>query len=793
MRNKHTSILISVSILSTLLALFIVNSTNTVSDISYGEVHIVTDTVWDLANGTYYIEGNVTVDFGINLTIEPGVMVLFNGPYSLYIEGNLTALGNAANMIKFTSNFTTPQRGDWNRIQVNATGYAEIIYCNITYARTAINLNESSRNDVHNNLISNNLNGIELFKSSSNIISNNNITYNEHSGVFIEESINNTLSGNNISKSVRQGVQIYLGSTNNTVSDNNIFQNGWAGLNLYKNSGNIYLSNEIHDNIHGIDTYESFSNEFRYNNIYSNFLSGISLSRSNDNVITNNNISFNGYDGSGTGIYLSSSVNNSVFHNTIIDNEEQAFDDEDTNIWDDGYPYGGNFWSDYNGSDDKRGPYQDVPGSDGIGDTNYSIDSDSFDNFPLMNITLNVAPLFIILSSPANNSIISEGTLIDFDILLENPPFVNYSKNGESNVTFFDPYQIVTTGWDDGDCTIEVFVVDERGNVNSSWFFFVIDSERPIIELVSPSNNSIIAAQAIIDISIIEPNIKSVFYILNNDSVWDLLFPYDINCSTWSEGDYWIEVHAEDLAGNKNSSVYAFTVDLLPPRIVLLSPLNNSYIKPGIFINVSITDMHLDPTTAYYIVDGNSDTFSTPFLIDTSSWQDDNYKVEVVAFDTLGHSATQFYNITVDSQPPSLVLNYPHNNSVIAAGVTLNFSASDVNPLTFRYYTDILGGEDIFPPYDIDTSTWKDRDYIIEVNVSDSAGNFNLSLFQFSIDSSKPEIILRDPSNNSSITSGTPIAFEIDEPHISFANYSVDGGEFQDLLSVMIIDTTGWQ
>jgi hypothetical protein len=45
---------------------------------------------------------------------------------------------------------------------------------------------------------------------------------------------------------------------------------------------------------------------------------------------------------------------------------------------------GGNYWSDYNGSDDYKGPNQDQPGSDGIGDTNYSIDSDSVDNYPHM-------------------------------------------------------------------------------------------------------------------------------------------------------------------------------------------------------------------------------------------------------------------------------------------------------------------------------------------------------------------------------------------------------------------------
>jgi len=55
-----------------------------------------------------------------------------------------------------------------------------------------------------------------------------------------------------------------------------------------------------------------------------------------------------------------------------------------SNQWDNGYPSGGNYWSDYVGVDNFRGPHQNITGSDGIGDTNYSIDMDSIDHYPLM-------------------------------------------------------------------------------------------------------------------------------------------------------------------------------------------------------------------------------------------------------------------------------------------------------------------------------------------------------------------------------------------------------------------------
>ncbi len=42
--------------------------------------------------------------------------------------------------------------------------------------------------------------------------------------------------------------------------------------------------------------------------------------------------------------------------------------------WDNGYPWGGNYWEDYNGIDLFKGPYQNETGSDGIGDTPFGSD-----------------------------------------------------------------------------------------------------------------------------------------------------------------------------------------------------------------------------------------------------------------------------------------------------------------------------------------------------------------------------------------------------------------------------------
>jgi parallel beta-helix repeat protein len=107
---------------------------------------------------------------------------------------------------------------------------------------------------------------------------------------------------------------------------------------------------------------------------------GISIVESNNNIVEYNIVINNTIEG--VGVWRS--FENRIFHNNIINNVIQASDDRSTNLWDSGYPGGGNYWSNYSGIDSYKGPNQDIPGSDGIGDTNYSIDSDSIDNYPLM-------------------------------------------------------------------------------------------------------------------------------------------------------------------------------------------------------------------------------------------------------------------------------------------------------------------------------------------------------------------------------------------------------------------------
>jgi len=91
------------------------------------------------------------------------------------------------------------------------------------------------------------------------------------------------------------------------------------------------------------------------------------------------------------------------------------------NVWDDGYPSGGNYWSDY----EDRYPDADEMDNSGIWDTPYVIDSNDQDRYPLMN-PLTAHELVTSITAPAYLKLDSSSSL--------NATVTNRGLSDESNV-----------------------------------------------------------------------------------------------------------------------------------------------------------------------------------------------------------------------------------------------------------------------------------------------------------------------------------------------------------------------
>jgi len=144
------------------------------------------------------------------------------------------------------------------------------------------------------------------------------------------------------------------------------------------------------------------------------------------NLILNNSV----------GILLDVSSNNSVCHNNFVNNTCQVYTYESVNVWDNGYPSGGNYWSDYKGVDLCSGHHQNETESDGISDTRYTIDANNVDRFPL------AAPITTFDAGawngvPYNVDVVSNSTVSDFYFYPDEGPFLRFNVSSQNGTAGF--------------------------------------------------------------------------------------------------------------------------------------------------------------------------------------------------------------------------------------------------------------------------------------------------------------------------------------------------------------------
>jgi parallel beta-helix repeat protein len=336
----------------------------------------------------------LAIDHSPNATLEENRLT--NNYFNLQITGDTlsdfmhnidttnTANGKLMRYIKNASNLNI------NSSTLSNTGYLALVDChnvtaqNFTFEHNEILAAFTTNSSIVDNTVTNG--SITLAYCSFMNLAANTITYGL-TGISLDHATNNTIARNRITGFNSSGISL-ASSSNNSISDNNI-RNETTGMSFDSSNGNIIFRNNITDN-------------FNY---------ALALGTSSHNLFCRNN--------------FINQVHWQVV--SIMPYPENYFDN--------GYPSGGNYWSDYNGTDQKSGTKQNITGSDGIGDQRYLGFFSVVDNYPLMQ-PIQTFEAGTWQNKPRNIDITSNSTLSAFKLDAA-ARTVSFNVTGEASTTGF--------------------------------------------------------------------------------------------------------------------------------------------------------------------------------------------------------------------------------------------------------------------------------------------------------------------------------------------------------------------
>ncbi|MFH1100777.1 MAG: C25 family cysteine peptidase [Methanobacteriota archaeon] len=299
---------------------------------------------------------------GVDAVCTGGTVNVVNGTYyeHIWINKTLHLVGEEKNTTIIDSISWTNHSIRLRADRVTIRGLT------IQHANAGIWLTASNCT-IRDTIITDNKFGIYCTMRLTNItIHSNMILNNTWEGITLMVLYYSTVSRNVIIGNWR-GVFV-CGGHHNTISDNLIKDNNSLGILLDTTNNNTIIRNCIINRSYGIVSGRSYRNNISENLITGNTGDGIYLySSSHHNMIQGNTVTNNLRNG----IFLKTdSSNNTIVENTITNNTQCGIDIETTsdnliyhnnfindfnvrantgrhNLWDNGYPCGGNYWSDW--------------------------------------------------------------------------------------------------------------------------------------------------------------------------------------------------------------------------------------------------------------------------------------------------------------------------------------------------------------------------------------------------------------------------------------------------------------
>ncbi|MDH5783685.1 MAG: right-handed parallel beta-helix repeat-containing protein, partial [Candidatus Bathyarchaeota archaeon] len=493
----------------------------------------------------------------------------------------------------------------------NPTIEGNIITSNIGWGGIGV---FSSSPVIVNNTVTSNTSGIALESEANPIIQDNIITLNNHQGIFFQDRCNPTIRGNMIAENFGGGI-ISLHSCSPNIINNTITSNigPGHGISCYNHSHAIIQGNTI-KNItqgHAIALNLHCTGIIQGNMITNNLL-GIGSGLHSNPLIQGNIITSN-WD---AGIHCADNSLPEVHWNDIYGNGVEVGNDDSSvtvnathNYWGDGPSISG-----------------DVLATPWLTESIFHAEITS----PLSGETV-ASTITVSTEAHAHSEVHKVEFYIDNEL-----EYTDYDTSYEWN---WD-----TTQYAETEHEIKAKAYDMLGLKTSTSITVFVDNTDPAVSIKEPTPQSTYSGTVRISVNATDNRELANVHVKVDNTEWlvmtynstDLLWKYNLNTTTLSDGQHTLMILALDEASNPATTSTPLFIDNTPPTLTIQTPQSGTTVGMTLSVEIQASDASGISRIEFYLQDVLVHTdHDTPYewLWDTTQYPNGAYTITVKAYD----------------------------------------------------------------------------------------------------------------------------------------------------------------
>jgi parallel beta-helix repeat protein len=647
----------------------------------------------------FVLNGNLIVEAGGNLTFRKVTLKMncaYDGQYNITVKGGKFYVleGSIITSVDPDKEYSF-EVGYGSTFRMKNSELHECGWNSSEGGKTGLFFIESVDTVVENSLISHNW---VIFVCTNATIQNNIITKNRK-GIFCPSS-SPTISGNRITENLEGGIECNIYSSPTIVNDTIAANLGYTGgIHLMGHCDAIIQGNIVANNSRGI-TFGENSNPTIFNNkIISNSEYGIGFFSESNPIIQDNIIAFNGGVGvgggfncsptiqgnnitsnNGFGILLHNNTQGKIQGNVIANNFEGIHLDSHCNPL-----VQGNIIKSNQGigvsCDNNSLPEihrNDIYGNKaGVENHDLSVtvnatynywgNSPSASSNVLYNPWLKESIFSAEITSPLSGEIVSSTVTVSTRV---------HAQNGFDKVGFYLDEELEYTDynmpcewiWDtrqyaETEHKITAKAYDMLGLKISTSITVFVDNTAPTVSIKEPRLENVYYGILRVSVNATDNKELSKVHFRVDNTEWlpmtynltDLLWKYDLNTSTLSDGQHTLIVLALDKASNPATTSVTLVTDNGPPTLTIQTPQSGMTVGLTLIVNVQASDTSGISKIEFYLEDVLVYTVTgTPYQWswDTTEYPNGEYAITIKAYDTVGHIQTSQTTVTVKNVEP---------------------------------------------------------------------------------------------------------------------------------------------